>query len=101
MHFGNKNREHKYKMELGHGKQPYEIEKNLVERDLDSMVSLKWDNQVENAEAIIVEIRNIFDAQLVRRFHVSLVSSHLEFAVPVWNPYQTKKILGGWDLIQF
>ena len=53
MHFGNKNREHKYKMELGHGKQPYEIEKNLVERDLDSMVSLKWDNQVEKAEAII------------------------------------------------
>ena len=34
IHFGKKNREHKYKMELGQGKQPHEIEKSLVERDL-------------------------------------------------------------------
>ena len=60
-HFGNKtnarlytlekNREHKYKMELGQGKQPHEIEKSLVERDLGLLVSsdLKWVNQVEKA----------------------------------------------------
>ena len=44
-----KNREHKYKMELGQGKQPHEIEKSLVERDLGLLVSsdLKWANQVE------------------------------------------------------
>ena len=37
-----KNREHKY----GQGKQPHEIEKSLVERDLGLLVSsdLKWAN---------------------------------------------------------
>ena len=50
IHFG-KNTGNKYKMELGQGKQPHEIEKSLVERDLGLLVSsdLKWANQVEKA----------------------------------------------------
>ena len=80
---GKKNREHKYKMELGQGKQPHEIEKSLVERDLGLLVSsdLKWVNQVEKAtkaaKAIIAQIRNsfsYFDSELVR---------HMGFAVPL------------------
>ena len=28
-----------------------------------------------------------FDAELVRLLYVSLIRPHLEYAVPVWNPY--------------
>ena len=77
------------------------IEKSLVERDLGIMVSsdLKWVTQVEKAtkaaKAIVAQIRNsfrYFDAELVRLLYVSLVRPHLEFAVPVWNPYLKKDI---------
>ena len=77
------------------------IEKSLVERDLGPLVSsdLKWATQVEKAskaaKAIMAQIRNsfrYFDAELVRLLNVSLVRPHLEFAVPVWNPYMKKDI---------
>ena len=77
------------------------IEKSLVERDLGLMVSsdLKWVTQVEKAtkaaKAIIGQIRNsfrYFDTDLVGLLYVSLVRRHLEFAVPVWNPYMKKDI---------
>ena len=47
-------------MELGHGKQPHEIEKSLIERDLALLIScdLKWANQVEKATK--AQIRNSF-----------------------------------------
>ena len=86
-------------MELGQGKQPHEIEKSLVERDLGLLVSsdIKWANQVEKAtkaaKAVIAQIRNSFSyfySELVRLLYVSLVRPHLEFAVPVWNPYLKK-----------
>ena len=55
---------------------------------------LKWATQVEKAseaaKAIVAQIRNsfsYFDAELVRLLYVSLIRPHLEFAVPVWNPY--------------
>ena len=47
------------------------------------------------AKAIIAQIKNsfrYFDADLVRLLYVSLVRPHLEFAVPVWNPYMKKDI---------
>ena len=100
-HFGKKNREQTYTMKLGHGEQQHVIEKSLVERDLGLLVSsdLKLATQVEKAskaaKAIIAQIRNsfrYFDADLVRLLYVSLVSPHLEFAVPVWNPYMKKYI---------
>ena len=60
---------------------------------------LKWATQVEKAtkaaKALIAQIRNsfrYFDAELVRLSYVSLVRPHLEFAVPVWNPYMKKDI---------
>ena len=99
IHFGKKNREYKYKMELGQSKQPHEIEKSLVERDMVLLVSsdLKWGNQVEKAtkaaKAIIAQIRNsfsYFNSELVRLLYVSLVRPHLKFAVSVWNPYLKK-----------
>ena len=83
------------------GLQPHKIEKSLVERDLGLMVSsdLKWVTQVDkatkSAKAIIAQIKNsfsYFDAELVRLLYVSLVRPHLEFAVPVWNPYLKKDI---------
>ena len=101
MHFGKQNRECTYKMDLGQGKQFHLIEKSPVERDLGLMVSsdLKWSTQVEkatkSAKAIIAQIRNSFrylDEELVRLLYVSLVRPHLEFAVPVWNPYLKKDI---------
>ena len=101
MHFGKKNKENMYTMELGLGKQPHIIEKSLVERDLGLMVSsdLKWVNQVEKAtkaaKAIVAQLRNsfsYFDAELVRLLYVSLVRPHLEFAVPVWNPHLKRDI---------
>jgi hypothetical protein len=101
MHFGKKNKEQTYTMSLGQGEQPHVIEKSLVERDLGLMVSsdLKWATQVEKAtkaaKAMIALIRNSFrylDADLVRLLYVSLVRPHLEFAVPVWNPYLKKDI---------
>jgi ribonuclease P/MRP protein subunit RPP40 len=72
------------------------IENSLVERELGLIVSndLKWATQVEKAtkaaKAIIAQIKNsfnYFDADLVRLLNVSLVRPHLEFTVPVWNPY--------------
>ena len=101
MHFGSKNVEHEYTMELGMGKEPHIIEKSLVERDLGLMVSsdLKWitqvDKAIKSAKAIIAQLRNsftYFDAELVRLLYVSLVRPHLEYAVPVWNPYLKKDI---------
>ena len=73
MHFGNKNKENTYTMELGLGEQQHRIEKSLVERDLGIMVSsdLKWVNQVEKAtkaaKAIVTQIRKsfrYFDAEI-------------------------------------
>ena len=81
---------------FGQCKQPLEIEKSLVERDLGLLVSsdFKWANQVEKtAKAIIAQIMNSFsysDSELVGLLYVSLVRPHLEFAVPVWNPYLKK-----------
>ena len=51
MHFGKRNKEQKYTMNLGQGEQRHEIEKSLVERDLGLMLStdLKWVTQVEKA----------------------------------------------------
>ena len=86
---------------LEQGAQPHLIEKSLVERDLGLMVSsdLKWVTQVDKAtkaaKTIIAQIKNsfsYFDAELLRLLYVSLVRPHLEFAVPVWNPYLKKDI---------
>jgi len=51
MHFGKRNKEQKYTINLEQGEQRHEIEKSLVERDLGLMLStdLKWDTQVEKA----------------------------------------------------
>ena len=101
MHFGKKNKEHEYIMDLGPDSQPHKIEKSLVVRDLCLMVSsdLKWATQVDEAtkaaKAIIAQIKNsftYFDAELVRLLYISLVRPHLKFAVPVWNPYLKKDI---------
>ena len=101
MHFGNKNPENKYTMELGDGKPSHTILKTLVERDLGLMISndLKWESQVDeatkSAKSIIAQIRNsfsYFDADLIRLLYVSLVRPHVEFAVSVWNPYFKKDI---------
>jgi hypothetical protein len=101
MHFEKQNRECTYKMDLGQGEQFHLIEKSPVERDLGLMVSsdLRWSTQLEkatkSAKAIIAQIRNSFrylDEELVRLLYVSLVRPHLEFAVPVWNPYLKKDI---------
>ena len=62
-------------------------------------LSCKWVNQVDKAtkaaKAIIAQKKNsftYFDAELVRLLYVSLVRPHLEFTVPVWNPYLRKDI---------
>ncbi len=77
------------------------FKKGCKERDLGLMVSSdpKWATQVEKAtkaaKAIKAQIRNsfrYFDADLVRLLYLSLVRPHLEFAVPVWNPYMKKDI---------
>ena len=76
------------------------VEKSPVERDLSLMVSsdLKWTIQEEkatkSAKAFLAQTRNSFrylDEELVRLLYVSLVMPHLEFAVPVWNPYPYRK----------
>ena len=88
-------------MDLGHDKPPHIIEKTSVERDLGIMISkdLKWVDQTVKAtnaaKAIIAQLRNsftYFDAELVRLLYVSLIRPHLEYAVPVWNPYLRKDI---------
>ena len=47
MHFGRKNTENEYTMDLGENLIPHKIEKTLVERDLRILLSsdLKWTNQ--------------------------------------------------------
>ena len=96
MHFGKNNAEREYKMDLGQNSPPHIIEKTLIERDLGIIIAndLKWVHQIEKAvqtaKAIISQIRNsfmYFDAELVRLLYVSLIRPHLEYAVPVWNPY--------------
>ena len=62
MHFGKRNKEQKYTINLEQGEQRHEIEKSLVERHLGLMLStdLKWVKQVEKAtkaaKAIIAQI---------------------------------------------
>ena len=96
MHFGKNNAEREYKIDLGQNSPPHIIEKTLIERDLGIIIAndLKWVHQIEKAvqtaKAIISQIRNsfmYFDAELVRLLYVSLIRPHLEYAVPVWNPY--------------
>ena len=60
---------------------------------------MKWEDQTEKAvnvaKAIIAQLRNsftYFDPELVRLLYVSLIRPHLEYAVPVWNPYLRKDI---------
>ena len=60
---------------------------------------IRWANQTEKevnaAKAIIAQLRNsftYFDPELVRLLYVSLIRPHLEYAVPVWNPYLRKDI---------
>ena len=57
---------------------------------------LKRANQIVKAtKAIIVQLRKsfkYFDADLVGLLFVSLVRTHLEYAVPVWNPSLKKDI---------
>ena len=101
VHFVKKNIEKEDKMDLGHDKSPHIIEKTSVKRDLGTMISkdLKWVGQTVKAtnaaKAIIAQLRNsftYFDAELVRLLYVSLIRPHLEYAVPVWNPYLRKDI---------
>ena len=100
MHFGKKNI-HEYSKNLGQGVEPHIIEKTLIERDLGLIISsdLKWVNHIDKAtntaKSVIAQIRNsfsYFDAELVKLLYVSLIRPHLEFAVPVWNPYLKKDI---------
>ena len=51
MHFGKRNREKEYTMEMDLGQEQQIIEKTLVEKDLGIIISndLKWVNQVEKA----------------------------------------------------
>ena len=101
MHFGKKNKESVYTMNMGQNAPLHIIEKTMVERDLGVMLSkdIKWANQTEKAvnaaKAIISQLRNsftYFDPELVRLLYVSLIRPHLEYAVPVWNPYLRKDI---------
>jgi hypothetical protein len=101
MHFGKKNRENEYIMYMGQDAPPHIIEKTMVERDLGVMLSkdMKWADQTEKAvnaaKAIIAQLRNsftYFDTELVRLLYVSLIRPHLEYAVPVWNPYLRKNV---------
>ena len=61
MHFGKKNKEHEFIMDLGPESQPHKIQKILVE-----MVSsdLKWATQVDKAtkvaKAIIAQIKKLY-----------------------------------------
>ena len=51
---------------------------------------------VNAAKVIIAQLRNsfpYFDPELVTLLYVSLVKPHLEYAIPVWNPYLRKVIL--------
>ena len=101
MHLGKKILKKSIKWSWDMIKPPHIIEKTSVERDLGIMISkdLKWVNQTVKAtnaaKAIIAQLRNsftCFDAELVRLLYVSLIRPHLEYAVPVWNPYLRKDI---------
>ena len=66
VHFGRKNTENEYTMDLGENLIPHKIEKTLVERDLGILLSgdLKWTNQTlkatKAAKSIIAQLRNCF-----------------------------------------
>ena len=88
-------------MNTGQDVPPHVIEKTIVERDLRVMLSryMKWAYQTEKAvnaaKAIIVQLRNsfiCFDPEIVTLLYVSLIRPHLEYAVPVWNPYLRKDV---------
>ena len=77
------------------------IVKSDMEKDLGIMLAsdLKWKHQVEksvkSANSIIAQIRNSFkylDIKLVDLLYKTLVRTHVEYAVPVWNPYLSQDI---------
>jgi hypothetical protein len=52
-------------------------------------------NATKNAYYVLSKIRNTFtyfDSELVKLLYTSLIRPHLEFAIPVWNPYLKKDI---------
>ena len=86
-------------MNLGEHLAPHES--TLIERDLGINLTndLKWANQTEkavkSAKSIIVQLRNslsYFDAELVRLLYVSLIRTHVEYSVPLWNLHLKKDI---------
>ena len=71
MHFGRKNTENEYTMDLGENLIPHKIEKTLVERDLGILLpsDLKWTNQTfkatKAAKSIIAQLSFKYFGQVV------------------------------------
>jgi hypothetical protein len=95
MHIGYKNENYSYK--ISDGSEEYVLEETTAERDLGVIISsnLKCENQVNAAVAkaqkalgYIKRTFTYFDAEMVKNLYITFVRPHLEFAVPVWKPYQ-------------
>lgn len=104
MHIGKKNPNFVYEMKSNG--QKLALETTILERDLGVMISsnLKWENQVDavvaKANSVLGRISKSFTykgKELIRSLYCTFVRPLLEFAVPVWSPYQKgdiKKIEG-------
>lgn len=96
MHFGKKNKKFDYKMIDRKTGDLMVLEKTASERDLGILISndLKWSNQIakatKTANFILGQIKNSFvylEPNIMKYLYVALVRPHLEFVIPVWNPY--------------
>jgi uncharacterized protein YejL (UPF0352 family) len=94
MHIGYQNGNYSYK--IRDENIDHVLEETKAEKDLGVIISsnLKWDSQVNasvaKAQRTLGYIRktfNYFDADMVKNLYKILVRPHLEFAIPVWNPY--------------
>ena len=77
------------------------MQDTTADRDLGVIISsnLKWEYQVNAAVAkaqkalgYIKRTFTYFDAEMVKNLYITFVRPHLEFAVPVWTPYQLDDI---------
>jgi ribonucleases P/MRP protein subunit RPP40 len=96
MHIGKNNKQHNYTMNSYETGEPIPLEKTELERDLGILLSknLKFSEQANkaaaNANLKLGLLRNTFrfrGAEMWKSLYVSYVRPHLEYAMPVWNPY--------------
>ncbi len=102
MHIGKNNRETKYYLHSpDDSASVYTIDKTISERDLGIQIDNRISFEEQTSKAVGKEnnmiglLKRTFttrDTKIWGKLYKTYIRPHLEFAVPVWNPYRQKNI---------